>query len=115
MCKAAKEGGCKVCHIVSSTGANASSSFTYAKTKGRIEESLKGLGFARLCIYRPGALTGGDRDSTAKKVIYGCLNVILLGNLGSIDVNQVGKFMRVTALKGGSGVEVYENKQMLKA
>ena len=39
--------GCRVCHIVTSTGSSASSSFTYMKTKGRIEEALKTIGFTR--------------------------------------------------------------------
>ncbi|EKX41952.1 hypothetical protein GUITHDRAFT_112085 [Guillardia theta CCMP2712] len=39
--KAVKGFGCRNCHIVTSTGANANSSIMYLKTKGRIEESLK--------------------------------------------------------------------------
>ena len=42
--KAAKENGSKVCVLVSSMGANASSPFLYMKTKGELEDDIIKLG-----------------------------------------------------------------------
>eukprot|EP00961_Rhodomonas_salina_P188009 2537297-Rhodomonas_salina.1 len=61
--KIALEGGCKRCHIVSSSGASTTAMVPYLKTKGRIEEALKALGFEALYIYRPAVLFGGDRST----------------------------------------------------
>ena len=54
-------------HQVSSQGASASAAVTYLKTKGRIEDALKALGFERLILYRPAALVGGDRDVSTRE------------------------------------------------
>jgi oxidoreductase len=40
----------------SSKGSNAKSPFLYLRTKGEIEEGLKGIGFKRVSIFRPGSL-----------------------------------------------------------
>eukprot|EP00290_Baffinella_frigidus_P012712 CAMPEP_0180164710 /NCGR_PEP_ID=MMETSP0986-20121125/30541_1 /TAXON_ID=697907 /ORGANISM="non described non described, Strain CCMP2293" /LENGTH=218 /DNA_ID=CAMNT_0022115557 /DNA_START=10 /DNA_END=666 /DNA_ORIENTATION=- len=106
--KHARQGGCRDCHIVSSMGASSNGSFTYMKTKGRIEEALRTVGFERLVIYRPAMLYGGDRDTFFKRVLF---NVV---GSGKIDVAQVARAMRVVALRPPSQpVEVLENKELL--
>ena len=50
--------GTSVVSLVSSVGADASSSNFYLRTKGEVEEALKALGFSTLNIYRPGLLLG---------------------------------------------------------
>ena len=111
--KAALAGGCRACHLVSSVGASSSAGVTYLRTKGRIEEALKALGFARLLIYRPACLVGGDRDKPGVKrsLISVCTAV---GLLSKIDVNAVATAMRVVALRQANGtVEVFENSALL--
>ena len=94
-------------------GASSSAGVTYLRTKGRIEEALKALGFARLLIYRPACLVGGDRDKPGVKrsLISLCTTV---GLLSKIDVNAVATAMRVVALRQANGtVEVFENSALL--
>jgi uncharacterized protein YbjT (DUF2867 family) len=111
--RACLEGGCKTCHIVSSVGASPTAGVVYLKTKGRIEEALKTVGFERLVIYRPAALVGGDRDVPgAKRFFITCLSA--LNAISKIDVKDVATTMRVVALRPGAGaVEVFENAELL--
>ena len=51
-----KEAGCPEFHLLTSTGAKASSWFLYPSTKGKVEEAVKRLDFNKLSIYRPGLL-----------------------------------------------------------
>lgn len=51
-----KEAGCPEFHLLTSTGAKASSWFLYPSTKGKVEEAVKRLEFDKLSIYRPGLL-----------------------------------------------------------
>jgi uncharacterized protein YbjT (DUF2867 family) len=57
----AREAGVGTVHLVSSQGASPQSWLLYPKTKGRIEEAYKALGFDTLNIYRPGLLNRGDK------------------------------------------------------
>merc|ERR1712200_286359 len=49
-----KAAGCNEFHLLTSKGSNKDSWFLYHSTKGKVEEAVKGLGFERLGIYRPG-------------------------------------------------------------
>merc|ERR1719500_1774892 len=51
-----KQAGCPEFHLLTSTGAKASSWLLYPSTKGKVEEAVKRLGFNKLSIYRPGLL-----------------------------------------------------------
>jgi uncharacterized protein YbjT (DUF2867 family) len=57
----AREAGVGTVHLVSSQGASQGSWLLYPRTKGRIEEAYKKLGFDTLNIYRPGLLNRGDK------------------------------------------------------
>lgn len=56
-----REAGASCFALTSSIGANARSRLLYPRTKGELEESLRGLGFASLTILRPNVL-GGRRE-----------------------------------------------------
>ncbi len=58
----AKHISTKQFHIVSSMGADETGFFFYAKTKGKIEEKLKGLKIETLHIYRPSQLEGNRKE-----------------------------------------------------
>ena len=51
--KTASDNGVKNYSLVSSTGANANSSFFYPKIKGALEEALKKLNFKKIDIFQP--------------------------------------------------------------
>lgn len=44
-------------------GADPSSRFLYSRCKGLVEEDLASLGYAETIIFRPGILSGAQRDS----------------------------------------------------
>lgn len=48
-------------YIISSVGADVSSSLWYCRLKGEIEERVKQINFPRSVIIRPGMLIGGER------------------------------------------------------
>ncbi|KAJ5626977.1 NAD(P)-binding protein [Penicillium herquei] len=63
LARAAREAGSKVCVLISSGGANRSSSIPYTRMKGEIEEDIKALGFERTVILRPGLIAGTREES----------------------------------------------------
>jgi uncharacterized protein YbjT (DUF2867 family) len=58
--KETREQGAGSFALTSSIGANAASRALYLRTKGELENALRGLGFPSLTILRPGVL-GGER------------------------------------------------------
>ena len=68
LAKAAQEAGVSHCSVVSSMGAKSSSWFLYMKTKGQVEEGLRGLGFSYTSIFRPGLLRRGNTDRLGEKI-----------------------------------------------
>lgn len=107
--KAAKENGSKVCVLVSSMGANASSPFLYMKTKGELEDDIIKLGFDHTVILRPGALLGerkeshGLGNSIAQTIGNWTKGTWLQGLLKPIDASDVGKVAIDFAQKGING------------
>lgn len=63
MARAARDAGTKVYVLISSTGADTSSSIPYSRMKGEIEEDVKKLGFERTVILRPGLISGTREES----------------------------------------------------
>ena len=50
--KILKEKGCQSFHLLTSKGSDPNSFFLYPKTKGRVEEACKEIGFQRMDVYR---------------------------------------------------------------
>ena len=59
--KIAKSNSVKVFIYVSSLGANPTSSGSYLKNKGQVEEELNNLNFPRLAVIRPSILLGNRK------------------------------------------------------
>lgn len=59
----ARDAGTKVYVLISSQGANKTSSIPYSRMKGEIEEDIKALGFERTVILRPGLIAGTREES----------------------------------------------------
>ena len=79
--------------IVSSVGANPTSSFAYLRTKGRIEEAIKSLPFRGIHIFRPSMLVG--RRGEFRWEDYVVPPLLKLAAIG-----MVGKFRRYRAIAG---------------
>jgi len=75
--------GTSVVSLVSSVGADASSSNFYLRTKGEVEEALRTLGFSTINIYRPGLLLGKRLEKRVGeglgKIIFKLIDPFLLG------------------------------------
>lgn len=54
--------GARIFVLNSAMGANPRSRIFYSRVKGELEAALAGVGFASLCLVRPG-LIGGERDA----------------------------------------------------
>jgi uncharacterized protein YbjT (DUF2867 family) len=63
--RAARKAGARGFGLVSSLGANADSAFLYPRTKGEVENVLRGLGFETLVIARPSFLLGPRAEARA--------------------------------------------------
>nr|BAE27141.1 unnamed protein product [Mus musculus] len=59
----AKAGGCKHFNLLSSRGADKSSSFLYLQVKGEVEAKVEELKFDRLSVFRPGVLLCDRQES----------------------------------------------------
>ena len=106
-------------HLVSSTGADPSSTFFYTRLKGDVEEDIKKVHLPCLHIYRPSALTG-DRNERrfGESIFFGImrlLNPLLLGSLKkyrSIPALIVAMAMFKQSLKKEEGVFIYSSDQL---
>lgn len=61
--RAAKGAGVRTFAVVSAIGASATSSFSYARTKGEMERDLQDVGFDSLTICRPSMIAGERAES----------------------------------------------------
>lgn len=68
--------------LLSSYGASADSRVFYSKMKGELEEQIKGLGFEKLVIFRPGLLLRKNTDRLGERISAGVIR--FLNGLGII-------------------------------
>lgn len=106
-------------HIVSSLGANKSSSNSYLSLKGELEDELKKLLFTSLHIYQPSFLTGKRKafrfGEKVALVLFGLINPLLLGSLRkyrSINAEIVAQVMLKQSLKELKGIFTYPSIQI---
>lgn len=59
----ARAGGCKHFNLLSSKGADKSSSFLYLRVKGEVEAKVEELKFDRFSVFRPGVLLCDRQES----------------------------------------------------
>lgn len=115
--RGARAGGTSHMIAVSSVGASAKAGNFYLRTKGETEDGLRGLGFARLDLMRPGLLTG-DRPGPPRlgeglaTIAAPLTNALLHGSFRryrSIPGDIVAAAIVRLARQGGSGVHIHEN------
>lgn len=75
--RAAKAGGARLFGLVSSLGADASSSLLYPRVKGEAEAAVAGLGFKTVVIARPSLLLG-ERATPRLAEKFGELSLALV-------------------------------------
>ena len=83
--KQALNAGVKNLSLITSIGADSSSSNFYLKTKGIIEDKISQLNFPSLSIHRPGLLIGPRKEMRLAEFLgqklHPLINLLLLGNL----------------------------------
>ena len=57
------------CSLLTSGRSNPNSWFIFARTKGELEKSVKGLEFSYTSIFRPGILERGDLTRFEEKIV----------------------------------------------
>jgi len=115
--KAAKAAGARQFITVSSTMADANASGFYLKTKGQAEQLLRGEGFDRLDIIRPGLLRGERSGETRLGeglaiIASPVMDLLLHGSLRrfrSIDAGTVAAAIAALLTEDGQGVHIHEN------
>jgi uncharacterized protein YbjT (DUF2867 family) len=107
--------------IVSSLGADASSSNFYLKTKGEIQDFLKKCNFESVSVLQPSLLLGkrkefrlGEKIGTFFMKLF---SILLIGNLKkykAIQSEAVAKAMFIIAQKNHKGFHIIESDSIQK-
>ena len=114
--KKARESGATRISLVTSVGANADSKNFYLKTKGKLENEIKAMGFDSVNIFQPGLLLG-NRDEIRPLEFLGqygsfLLNMFLFGSLKkyrSIEASKVAHAMANSPNNNGINYFSYED------
>ncbi|KAM9366370.1 oxidoreductase HTATIP2 [Symphorus nematophorus] len=110
----AKSGGCSQFHLMSSRGADKSSSFLYLKVKGQVEAEIEAMGFDRYAIYRPGVLLVDRQESRPGEWMARKFFSVFSGTSMSIPIELVAKAMATnTLLQPEQKTEILENKDIV--
>ena len=98
-------------------GAKANAWTLYPSTKGKAEEAVKGLGFTRTSIYRPGLLITGRQESRVLESAAQCMAGFLdRGSRASIKTEDLAKAMVFNATQKtiDSAAETIEHAKIME-
>lgn len=121
----AKTGGCRWFGLVSAAGANATSSFLYARTKGQTEADMIALDLPQLAIFRPGLLLCSRTESRPLEQVAGWLAPLMnfvSGERAAIATSTVARAMLLDAMETTTAarrgepsvaVKILDNKAMV--
>jgi uncharacterized protein YbjT (DUF2867 family) len=100
--------------LVSSVGANDSSSNFYLRVKGELERDIKKLNFRGIHILHPSLLIGDRKEKrTGEKIgqkLSKLFSPLIPAKYRPVDVNLVGKKIHDICVNPSDGVHVYEGK-----
>ena len=113
LASAAADNGVRAVVLVSSAGAKQGSPFFYMRMKAEVERDIQSLYPENLSIIRPGPLTGPRREKRYAEMagvsVISTLNRLgLLRRYRPVHADTVARAMVNAALKGDTGVKVYE-------
>jgi uncharacterized protein YbjT (DUF2867 family) len=105
-----RDGGITRFSLLSAAGTSANSRIRYARIMGLKEETVRGIGFQRLAIFRPGVIAGNAHTPN----YLAWLGRLIPGSFGTIDQDDialafVAEFIDKSA---ADGVVVLENRAM---
>lgn len=114
--KKARSFGASGLFVVSSMGANASSSIFYNKVKGEMEENIKAIGFPSLGIFRPSLLLGPRQEKRAGEKfaawVMRLFDFMIPARYKSIHVDKVANKMIELALSDTKGIIILESDKL---
>lgn len=97
--------------LLSAVGSSARSRFRYVRVMGMKEDTVRGIGFTRLAIFRPGIIVGNAH--TAAWVAW--LGRLVPGPFGNIDQRILGRSIAAEiALHSREGGEVTRENAAMK-
>ena len=103
------DGGIARFALLSAAGSTPDSRIRYARVMGLKEETVKGIGFKRLAIFRPGIIAGNAH--TPGYVAW--LGRLIPGRFGTIEQDDIGRAFAAEFTSGvGEGVVYLENAAM---
>lgn len=104
------EGGITQFCLLSAAGSTDRSRIRYARVMGMKEDTVRGVGFARLAIFRPGIIVGNAHTPGW----VGWLGRLVPGPFGSIDQRVIGRSIaaEIALHNGEAGEVVRENAAM---
>jgi uncharacterized protein YbjT (DUF2867 family) len=106
--------------IVTSMGADPTSTFFYNRVKGDVERDLAALNYPSLLIFRPSLLMGSRRQEDSRLAervaerVMGLLNPLIPDKYKGIQAAKVANAMLTTAQQGLTGRHVFESDDLQK-
>lgn len=105
------DGGIAQFCLLSAAGSTDRSWIRYARVMGMKEETVRGVGFRRLAIFRPGIIVGNAHTP----VWVGWLGRLVPGPFGNIDQRTLGRSIAAEiALHSGEAGEVIRENAAMK-
>jgi uncharacterized protein YbjT (DUF2867 family) len=106
-----RDGGITKFSLLSAVGSSAKSRIRYVRVMGLKEETVQGIGFQRLAIFRPGIIAANAH--TPRYVAW--LGRLIPGPFGTIEQDDIGRaFVAEFSTSASSGVVYLENRAMRK-
>ena len=94
--------------LLSAAGSGPKSWIRYARLMGEKEAVVRGLGFKRLAIFRPGIIAGNAHTPG----YLASLGRFVPGSFGTIDQDDIGRAFVGEFLHGQEGTTILENAAM---
>ena len=91
--------------LLSAAGSSAGSRIRYARIMGEKEDAVRGLGFRRLAIFRPGIIAGNAHTPG----YLAWLGRLVPGSFGTIEQDDIGRAFVAEFLHGQDGTTILEN------
>jgi uncharacterized protein YbjT (DUF2867 family) len=105
-----RDGGITRFSLLSAAGTSANSRIRYARVMGLKEETVRGIGFQRLAIFRPGVIAGNAHTPN----YLAWLGRLIPGSFGTIDQDDIARAFVAEFIdkSAADGVVVLENRAM---
>ena len=117
--KIVKQNGCEKFLLISSLGANKTSSNFYLKVKGQVETDIDSIRFKRLLIFHPSMLLGNRKEKRTGenlgKFLMKLFSFIFIGKLKkykAIEASAVARAMVRSSKSEMKGTQILESDEI---